>query len=439
MSDSAAPARALLQRAAVALRRFDLPAAVAAYTDVLRSNDAGAEERGMALLGRGLARQLRGDAGALSDVASALEAWRSAPAGWTAAALGEIAAALEEADPGAAAAYWDTAQQLATAAGDASAVARIAGERGNRAAQAGEWEEATRLLGIAEEWGRRAGEDGVAAAALIGLARIDFEAGAITHAARRTGEAIALARHGPHVEAARWLLCDLASHAVRTGNYDDAEAMLEEALQLSDDGADGLRRRALAALAALAARRNDRDRALGAAGAVLHLARTANDATDLAYALHDIAATALAAGMIDDAGRWLGEAVVLAKRHRLTALAASASRLLAAIALEHADHLRALGYAEQAAALVVDRDELLASATTLHAVGLEAERWRRYDIAQAAQSQAATLFRGLGEVDRAADAAQAVARLQAVSLATDEQRARVETALDLARRITAHD
>jgi tetratricopeptide (TPR) repeat protein len=428
-----------MRRAADALRRFDLPAAIAAYTEVLRSGDSGAELRGTALLGRGLARQLRGDPGAVGDVAEALEEWRKAPPGWTASALGEIAAALEEADPATAAAYWDTAQQLATATGDASAVARIAGERGNRAALAGDWEEASRLLTVAEEWGRRSGEDGVAAAALIGLARIDFEAGATTLAARRTGEAIALARHGPHVEAARWLLCDLASHAVRTGNFDEAEAMLEEALQLSDDGADGLRRRALAALAALAARRRDRDRALGAAGAVLHLARRNNDETELAYALHDIAATALAAGMVDDAARWLGEAVVVAKRHRLTVLVASASRLLAAIALEHADHLRALGYAEQAASLVVDRDELLASATTLHAVGLEAERWRRYDIAQAAQSQAVTLFRGLGEVDRAAEAAQAVARLEAVSLKTEEQRTRVETALDLARRITAHD
>src|SRR5207237_866289 len=151
-----------LQRAADALRRLDLPAAVAAYDELLATSPpAGAEQRGTALLGRGLARQLLGHHGAIGDVTAALDAWRSAPRG-----------------------------------------------------------------------------------------------------ARRVGEAIALAPAGPHLDAARWLLCDLAADAVRTGRLDDAEVLLEEALQLSDDGAAGVRTRALAALAGLAFQRNDRERAL---------------------------------------------------------------------------------------------------------------------------------------------------------------------------------
>ena len=429
-----------LQRAADALRRLDLPAAVAAYDELLATSPpAGAEQRGTALLGRGLARQLLGHHGAIGDVTAALDAWRSAPRGWTASALSELAAALEDSDPSAAAAYWDTAQRLAMAAGDPGAAARIAGERGNRAALAGEWDEAARLLSVAEELGRGAGEDSVAAAALIGLARLDHDAGAVLRAARRVGEAIALAPAGPHLDAARWLLCDLAADAVRTGRLDDAEVLLEEALQLSDDGAAGVRTRALAALAGLAFQRNDRERALSAAGAVLHVVRGSGDDTELAYALHDIAATAMANGMTDDAYRWLVESLALAKRRRLPIVMASAARSLAAIALDRADQLRALGYAEQAAALASEPADLAASAMTLRAVGAEAERWRRYDIGLAAQRAAATMFRALDDTGLAAECEDAVARLAAAGEATVDQQSRVETALDLARRITEQD
>src|SRR5207302_1585415 len=207
-----------------------------AYDELLATSPpAGAEQRGTALLGRGLARQLLGHHGAVGDVTAALDAWRSAPRGWTASALSELAAALEDSDPGAAAAYWDTAQRLAMAAGDPGAAARMAGERGNRAALAGEWDEAARLLSVAGELGRAA----------------------------------------------------------------------------------GVRTRALAALAGLAFQRNDRERALSAAGAVLHVVRGSGDDTELAYALHDIAATAMANGMTDDAYRWLVESLALAKRRRL--------------------------------------------------------------------------------------------------------------------------
>src|SRR5438309_633668 len=326
-----------LQRAADALRRLDLPAAVAAYDELLATSPpAGAEQRGTALLGRGLARQLLGHHGAIGDVTAALDAWRSAPRGWTASALSELAAALEDSDPSAAAAYWDTAQRLAMAAGDPGAAARIAGERGNRAALAGEWDEAARLLSVAEELGRGAGEDSVAAAALIGLARLDHDAGAVLRAARRVGEAIAN-------------------------------------------------------------------------------------------------------GMTDDAYRWRVESLALAKRRRLPIVMASAARSLAAIALDRADQLRALGYAEQAAALASEPVDLAASAMTLRAVGAEAERWRRYDIGLAAQRAAATMFRALDDTGLAAECDDAVARLAAAGEATVDQQSRVETALDLARRITEQD
>ena len=140
MDVSAAPSvHELLRRATDAMRTLDLQAAVAIYDELLDSAPpASASDRGTALLGRGLARQLLGNGDALGDVTAALEAWRAAPRGWTASALGELASALDEADPGTAAAYWDTAQGLALAAGDAGTAARIAGERGNRAALAGE-------------------------------------------------------------------------------------------------------------------------------------------------------------------------------------------------------------------------------------------------------------------------------------------------------------
>jgi len=441
MNTSAAPAgHELLQRAADALRRLDLVAAIAAYDEVIEAPmPAAPEQRGAALLGRGLARQLMGHRGAVGDVTTALEVWRAAPPGWTARALSELAAALEDADPAAAAAYWDTAQGLALSAGDPATAARVAGERGNRAAVAGDWEEAARLLTIAEELARAAHDDAVAAAALVGLARLDLDAGAVGRASRRIGEAIALAPSGTHVDAARWLLCDLAAEAVRTGRLDDAEVLLEEALQLSDDGAPDVRRRALAALAGLALQRNDRERALSAAGAVLHVIRESGDETELAYALHDIAATAMANGLGDDAYRWLVEALALAKRRRLPAVVASAARALAAIALDRTDQLRALGYAEQAAALAVDPADLAASAMTLRAVGLEAERWRRHDIGLAALRAAATLFRTVGDGGLAAECEEAIARIDAATEAIAGQQARIETALDLARRITEQD
>jgi len=392
-----------LAAGATALRDGRVADAIAAYDRALErlSPDGYPEQRGAALLARGLAHQLLGDQPkATADVLAALNAWSLARADWASSAMSDLAAALSGAGNGAADAYWQAALRLAERSGDVVLQAAVAGEWGRHAARAGEAVTAVALLEKSAELGRRAGDDGIVAKALVNLARVELDAGRGGHAMRNIGEALARDQRGDLSAATAGLLIDVAAGAFHSGDTAHAELCLEQALSLS--GSDRqIRERTLAALSGLARARNDYAVAARYGEELLDSARRSGDLTVAAEALHDLGRIGLAAGAFEDASHRLTESVVIARSLGLDPLAASGSRALAEVAIQRGALLRALGYAEQAVTLSMGQDDLEACAVTLLLVGAEAGRAGLDDVARPANEGAAEIYRLLDRDDLA--------------------------------------
>jgi tetratricopeptide (TPR) repeat protein len=393
-----------LAAGAAALRDGRVADAVAAYDRALErlSADSQPEQRGAALLARGLAHQLLGNtAPATADVLAALNAWSLARADWASSAMSDLAAALSGAGNGAADAYWQAALRLAERSGDVVLQAAVAGEWGRHAARAGEAVTAVALLEKSAELGRRAGDDGIVAKALVNLARVELDAGRGGHAMRNIGEALARDQRGDLRAATAGLLIDVAAGAFHSGDTAHAELCLEQALSLSGGNDRQIRERTLAALGGLARSRNDYAAAARYGEELLDSARRGGDLTVAAEALHDLGRIALLAGALEDAARRLTESVVIARSLGLDPLAASGSRALAEVAVRRGALLRALGYAEQAVTLSMGQDDLEACAATLLLVSAEAGRAGLDDVARPANEGAAEIYRLLERDDLA--------------------------------------
>jgi tetratricopeptide (TPR) repeat protein len=436
------PEESPLAQAALAFRMGELRVAIAAYDRALSSGNSAASpaDRGAALLGRALAHQLLGElSAAFADVIAALDTWRVAPADWLAITLTEIASALTPESQQLAAEYWSAARQLAQRSGDGRLTAIVVGEQGRQLALAGDAERARALFGEAEELARRAGDDQAAAAALVNLARIDLEAGRSGDAARSVAEALAIAGTGSHVDAAAGVLIDIAVHAFKAGQPAEAELYLEQVLALGDVVDPLLHERALTALAGVARERRDLPRALRLGDEVVDLLKAGGDSTAAAEVLHDLGVTALAAARGDDAEDKLIDSLMGARRYHLASLGSAASRALALLASRRGNHLRALGYAEQAAAFATGNLEREASALTLAMVASEAERWQRYEICAAAHAGAVEIYRSLGRDDLAANHERAQRAAEDAVAAEIERRRSVEQSVQLARDIVGPD
>ena len=392
-----------LAAGAAALRDGRIADAVAAYDRALErlSADGQPEQRGAALLARGLAQQLLGEtSSATADVLAALNAWSLARADWASSAMSDLAAALSGAGSLAADTYWQAALRLAERSGDVILQAAVAGEWGRHAARAGEAVTAVALLEKSAELGRRAGDDGIVAKALVNLARVELDAGRGGHAMRNIGEALARDQRGDLRAATAGLLIDVAAGAFHSGDTAHAELCLEQALSLS--GSDRqIRERTLAALGGLARARNDYVTAARYGEELLDSARRGGDLTVAAELLHDLGRIALLAGALDDAAQRLTESVVIARSLGLDSLAASGSRALAEVAMRRGSLLRALGYAEQAVILSMGQDDLEACAATLLLVAAEASRAGLEDVATPANAGAAEIYRLLERDDLA--------------------------------------
>ncbi len=408
--------------------------AVAAYDRALErlSADGQPEQRGAALLARGLAQQLLGEtSSATADVLAALNAWSLARADWASSAMSDLAAALSGAGNLAADTYWQAALRLAERSGDVILQAAVAGEWGRHAARAGEAVTAVALLEKSAELGRRAGDDGIVAKALVNLARVELDAGRGGHAMRNIGEALARDQRGDLRAATAGLLIDVAAGAFHSGDTAHAELCLEQALSLS--GSDRqIRERTLAALGGLARARNDYATAARYGEELLDSARRGGDLTVAAESLHDLGRIALLAGALDDAAQRLTESVVIARSLGLDSLAASGSRALAEVAVRRGALLRALGYAEQAVILSMGQDDLEACAATLLLVAAEAGRAGLEDVATPANAGAAEIYRLL-ERD---DLAQVLTgSSQSTSPGGDMRTDRLEAGLEAARSV----
>ena len=429
-----APGQGVLERATTAFRRGALREALIEY-DVVLGGLQGREApalRGTALLGRALVNQLLGDhPAALSDAVAALAEWRAAPADWVARALIGMAAALEADSPGIAAEYWQVAAQLAGRGDDPRLPALIAGLRGVRALETGATDAARAHLVEAERLARGAGDDGTTARALVNIARLDLDAGRRREAGRTIAEALSLSTTGPHVEAAAGVLLDLAAAAGGA----EAALYLEQVLVLGSAVDSSVRERALTALAGIARDRGDLPEAMRLAADAVATLRAAGDATAVVQAMHDIGVIALEAGD-DGAEDQLIESMAGARRHGLPALAASLSRALALVASRRGDHLRALGYAEQAADFAAGPGDREACAVTLARVAVEAERWHRFDIAIVAHKGAAEIYANLDRSDISAAETTAAEKARILAAADREREASVQTGLEIARKIT---
>ena len=155
------------------------------------------EQRGAALLARGLVHQLSAiPLKATADVLAALNVWSLARAEWASSAMSDLAAALSGAGNGpptrtgrrrfaspSAAAMW-CSRLLWPASGDVMPRARES------------LVTAVALLEKSAELGRRAGDDGIVAKALVNLARVELDAGRGGHAMRNIGEALARDQRG---------------------------------------------------------------------------------------------------------------------------------------------------------------------------------------------------------------------------------------------------
>jgi hypothetical protein len=189
------------------------------------------------------------------------------------------------------------------------------------------------------------------------------------------------------------------------------------------------------ALAGIARDRGDLTGAMAMASQAVAELRAGGDATAVVQALHDIGILALEAGD-DSAEEQLIESLVGARRHQLPALVASLSRALALVASRRGDHVRALGYAEQAADFAAGPPDREACAATLTRVGVDAERWHRFDIAIAAHQGAAEIYAVLGRTDSAAAATTAAERARILAAADREREESVQAGLEIARKIT---
>ena len=402
-TDQASAAEAPMARALDAFRRGDFRAAVAGYDEVLERHDQSSEQRGTALLSRAMAHQLLGDlSAAFSDVITALDTWKNASPAWLAAALTEIAVALTPETPAIAEDYWRAARSLAARSGDGRLVAIVVGEQGRQLGHAGNRDGAMQRFAEAEELARRAGDDQTAATALVNLARVNVESGHGGDAARNVAEALALAPSGAHVDVAASVLLDAADLALNAGQAADAQLYLEQVVALGGTVDVALRERALTALAGVARDQRDLGRAIKLGEDLIDQLKAEGDSTAVAEVLHDLGVTALAAARGDDAENKLIDSMIGARRHRLATLGASTSRALALVSSRRGNHLRALGYAEQAVVFATGDLEREACAITLAMVATEAERWMRYDIAGAAHQGAAGIYRELGRAEQAA-------------------------------------
>jgi hypothetical protein len=405
-----------MSRAVEAFRRGDFRAAMARYDEVLAQPNQAPELRGTALLSRAMAHQLLGElSSAFSDVIAALDTWKTAPAAWLAGALSEIAAALTPETPAIAEDYWRAASALATRSGDSRLAAIVIGEQGRQFARA--------RSAVAAARARRAGDDQTAATALVNMARVYVESGQRGDAARSVAEALALTASGSHVEAAAAVLIDIAVLALNDGHMPEAELYLEQVVALGDAVDPILRERAMASLAGAAKERRDLNRAMRLGDELVVQLKADGDSTAVAEVLHDLGVTALAAARGDVAEDKLLDSMIGARRHRLAALGASTSRALALVASRRGNHLRALGYAEQAVVFAMDSLEREACAITLAMVASEAERWQRFDISTAAHAAAADIYRELGHTEQAA-AHEAAARAGQEATDADAQRSR---------------
>jgi tetratricopeptide (TPR) repeat protein len=421
------------------LRDGDLRGAVAAYDEVLgRSGQVlNAQIRGTALLGRAMAYQLMGEVStAFTDVIAALDIWRHAPAEWLALALTEIASGLAPERRQLAAEYWAAARRLAERSGDARLASIVAGEQGRNLALSGEAEGARPLFLEAEALARRAGADDIAAAALVNLARLDVDAGHAGEAARSVAEALSLGDSGPHLDAAAGVLIDIAGSAIRNGQLADAQLFLEQVVALGDTIDGALHERALVALTGVARERKDLSRALELGEGIVATLKAGGDSTAAAEALHDLGVTALAAARGDDAENRLLDALVGARRHRLTTVAAAASRALAVLSSRRGSHLRALGYAEQATSFASSDIEREACAMTLALVASEAERWQRFDVCADAHAGAAEIYRALGRMERVAVHETSAHAAGAARDADAARRRMVEDSVRMAQHLT---
>ena len=436
-----APGHGALERATTAFRRGALREALIEYDVVLgglQAREAPAL-RGTALLGRALVSQLLGDRhAALGDAVAALDEWRLAPPDWVARALIGMAAALEAGSPAIAAEYWQVAGQLAGRGEDPRLPALLAGLRAARDLAAGATDSARAHLVEAERLARQAADDATAASALVNVARIDLDAGRRREAGRTIAEALSLAAAGPHVEAAAGVLLDLAAVAFADGGGAEAALYLEQVLVLGGSADPSVRERALTALAGIARDRGDLAEAMRLASQAMALWREAGDATAVVQAMHDVGVIALLAGD-DGAEDQLIESMAGARRHGLPALAASLSRALALAASRRGDHLRALGYAEQAAEFAAGPADREACAATLARVAGEAERWHRFDLAITGHQGAAEIYAVLGRTEHEAAETTAVERARILAAADRERETSVQTGLELARKITATD
>jgi tetratricopeptide (TPR) repeat protein len=394
-----------MARASQAARAGDVNGALAAYDEALAllRGAYDPERRGAALFARALVQQLAGRREpALADAVAAFESWRGGRPGWVAAALAEIASAADEARPGLAPTYWETAASLAQRGGDARLRGVVAGHLGQVAVDEAAFEEAHRLWEEAERLARQAGDDSTAASALVNLAMLDLEDGRVDLAGRRVAEALALAPRGPHEAAAARVLSDLAVAEAAAGRPEGAHMYLEQALSLGDFPDSDARERVLAALAAVARdeRRLEDARRLGEE--VLELVRQRGDPTATAHALHDLAMIALASGRLEDADMRLTESLALARQRRLDAVLSAASRGLAEVSRLRGDHLASLRLAEQAASYAVDPLDREASAMTLAGVADAALAHGQPAIAAAGYEAAIGIYQSVGQEGAAA-------------------------------------
>jgi tetratricopeptide (TPR) repeat protein len=425
-----------MSRAVEAFRRGDFRAAVARYSEVLAQPNQPPELRGTALLSRAMAHQLLGDLStAFNDVIAALDTWKSAPAAWLAGALTEIAAALTPETPAIAEDYWRAASALATRSGDNRLTAIVIGEQGRQLGLAGNLDGASARFAEAEQLARRAGDDQTAATALVNMARVFVDSGQRGEAARSVAEALALSASGSHVEAAAAVLIDIAVLALNDGQMPEAELYLEQVVALGDAVDSLMRERAIASLAGVAKERRDLNRAMQLGEELVGQLKADGDSTAVAEVLHDLGVTALAAARGDVAEDKLLDSMIGARRHRLAALGASTSRALALVASRRGNHLRALGYAEQALVFAADTLEREACAITLAMVASEAARWQRFDISAAAHTDAADIYRELGNTAQSA-AHEAAARAAQEATDAEAQRQRsLDESVRLARDI----
>ena len=408
-----------------------------AYSSAIGLLPPGAEPEvhGLLLLSRGLLRQAVGDPAAMQDAIAALDRWRAAQPDWVAGALADVALAFGE-DAEAGEVYWAAASRLSRRIDAGTEAAYIAWERGRRALQRGAYGVARSELERCESAARALDDDTLTISALLGLARVDLALGEPQAAARRAGEALALQPDPERTLAARWLLIDVAHDAAAAGLLDDAETALEQALAQASAEETALRERALIGLAGLARERGDSARALELGDEIAGMLRRSGDETGVAFLVHDLGVLAAEAGNPYEAGNHLNESLALGRRLRLPALAASSARVLAALASRRGDHLRALGFAEQAASFPLGGPERSACAATLAAIGADAERWKRHDVAIPAYAGAAELHRSQGELAEAERCEASLQRVRDARMVAGAQRDRVDTALEAARRLT---